>query len=160
MTLTIEHTEAEGTLLLGTSRGDGSAEVVKALGWRWGRSIGLWFVPRSRDAAPKRPLIEQTARQTIGTDERWRAAIGPILTSEIYDGESYDARLEKSGWMQPGYDDSAWAGVRLIERSLATLVAPSGPPVRRIEEVAPPSELFGAAHSAGVRRFLSRVMRY
>ena len=63
MTLTIEHTEAEGTLLLGTSRGDGSAEVVKALGWRWGRSIGLWFVPRSRDAAPKRPLIEQTARQ-------------------------------------------------------------------------------------------------
>jgi alpha-L-rhamnosidase len=76
-------------------------------------------------------------RQTIVTDERWRAAIGPILTSEIYDGESYDARLEKSGWMQPGYDDSAWAGVRLVERSLATLVAPSGPPVRRIEEVAP-----------------------
>ncbi|KAB7740966.1 DUF3560 domain-containing protein [Nostocoides sp. F2B08] len=63
MTLTIEHTEAEGTLLHGTSRGDGSAEVVKGLGWRWGRSIGLWFVPRSRDAAPKRVLIEQTAVQ-------------------------------------------------------------------------------------------------
>ena len=63
MTLTIEHTEAEGTLLHGTSRGDGSAEVVKRLGWRWGRSIGMWFVPRSRDAAPKRPLIEQTADQ-------------------------------------------------------------------------------------------------
>lgn len=59
--LTIEHTEAEGTLLLGTSRGDGSAEVVKGLGWRWGRSIGLWFVPRSRDAVPKRDLIERTA---------------------------------------------------------------------------------------------------
>jgi hypothetical protein len=63
MTLTIEHTEAEGTLLLGTCRGDGSAGVVKGLGWRWGRSIGLWFVPRSRDAAPKRVLIEQTAVQ-------------------------------------------------------------------------------------------------
>lgn len=63
MTLTIEHTETEGTLLHGTSRGDGSAEVVKGLGWRWGRSIGLWFVPCSRDAAPKRPLIEQTAVQ-------------------------------------------------------------------------------------------------
>ena len=61
--MTIEHTEAEGTLLHGTSRGDGSAEVVKRLGWRWGRSIGMWFVPRSRDAAPKRPLIEQTADQ-------------------------------------------------------------------------------------------------
>lgn len=61
MSLTIEHTEAEGTLLLGTYRGDGSAEVAKALGWRWGRSIGLWFIPRSRDTAPRRPLIEQTA---------------------------------------------------------------------------------------------------
>lgn len=61
--LVIEHTEAQGTLLVGTSRGDGSAEVVKALGWRWGRSIGLWFVPRSRDAAPKRVLIERTAER-------------------------------------------------------------------------------------------------
>jgi len=61
--LTIEHTEGEGTLLYGTSRGDGSAEAVKTLGWRWGRSIGLWFIPRSRDTAPKRPLIERTAQQ-------------------------------------------------------------------------------------------------
>lgn len=59
--LIIEHTEAEGTLLSGTARGDGSAEVVKSLGWRWGRSIGQWFVPRSRDAVPRRELIEQTA---------------------------------------------------------------------------------------------------
>ena len=71
MTLTIEHTEAEGTLLHGTSRGDGSAEVVKRLGWRWGRSIGMWFVPRSRDAAPKRPLIEQTADQLRRIAREW-----------------------------------------------------------------------------------------
>lgn len=32
MTLSMKHTEAEGTLLQGTSRGDGSAEVVKGLG--------------------------------------------------------------------------------------------------------------------------------
>lgn len=58
----IEHTEAEGTLLVGTSKGDGTAEVVKALGWRWGRSIGMWFVPRSRDHLPRRDLIERTAK--------------------------------------------------------------------------------------------------
>ena len=62
MTLTIEHTEAEGTLLVGTARGDGSADVVKALGWRWGRNLGLWFIPRSRDTAPKRALIERSAQ--------------------------------------------------------------------------------------------------
>ena len=63
MTLSIEHTEAEGTLLHGTSRGDGTAEVVKGLGWRWGRSIGSWYLPRSRDVPPKRPVIERTAQR-------------------------------------------------------------------------------------------------
>lgn len=58
--LIIEHTDEQGTLLTGSSRGDGSAEVVKALGWRWGRSIGMWFIPRSRNQPPKRPLIERT----------------------------------------------------------------------------------------------------
>ena len=75
--------------------------------------------------------------QRIVTDDSWRAASGPILASDIYDGETYDARLEKPGWSAPRFDDDNWAGVRLVERDLATLVAPSGPPVRRIETVAP-----------------------
>ena len=31
--------------------------------------------------------------------------------NSIYDGETYDARLEHSGWTMPGFDDSAWSGV-------------------------------------------------
>jgi alpha-L-rhamnosidase len=73
----------------------------------------------------------------IGTDAGWRAARGPILASDIYDGERYDARLERPGWSTPGHDDRDWVGVRIIDRELATLVAPAGPPVRRVEEVAP-----------------------
>ena len=38
--LTITHTPEAGTLIEGTSRGDGTAEILKASGWRWGRSIG------------------------------------------------------------------------------------------------------------------------
>jgi Domain of unknown function (DUF3560) len=60
-TLRIEHTDVEGTLLDGTSRGDGTAEVVKTLGWRWSGRIGLWYLPRSRARAPQRALIEHTA---------------------------------------------------------------------------------------------------
>src|SRR6185295_17607431 len=33
------------------------------------------------------------ATETIITDETWRAASGPLLASDIYDGEIYDARL-------------------------------------------------------------------
>ena len=73
----------------------------------------------------------------IVTDEAWRAARGPILSSDIYDGEVYDARLERDGWTQPDYDDREWSPVQTIEWDLGTLVAPLGPPVRRIEEIAP-----------------------
>jgi alpha-L-rhamnosidase len=75
----------------------------------------------------------------IVSDQGWRAAHGPILASDIYDGETYDARLELTGWSEPGFADSGWAAVRPVEWDFATLVAPSGPPVRRIETVAPVS---------------------
>jgi alpha-L-rhamnosidase len=77
--------------------------------------------------------------ERIVTDERWRAARGPIQMSDIYDGETYDARLERPGWSAPGFDDHDWTGTRLIDRDFATLVAPTGPPVRRVELVAPVS---------------------
>jgi alpha-L-rhamnosidase len=77
------------------------------------------------------------SRERIVTDESWRAARGPILASGIYDGETYDARLERPGWSTAEYDDRDWAGVRTIDRDFSTLVAPAGPPVRRTEEIAP-----------------------
>jgi hypothetical protein len=58
--LTITHTHAEGTLIDGTSKGDGTAEALKANGWRWGRSISTWFVPQSRDRLPKLGTIQRT----------------------------------------------------------------------------------------------------
>jgi alpha-L-rhamnosidase len=73
----------------------------------------------------------------IATDRGWQAATGPILASEIYDGEIYDARLERPGWSEPGYDARDWVSVRLLDWDLATLIAPSGPPGRRTEQVAP-----------------------
>jgi alpha-L-rhamnosidase len=75
--------------------------------------------------------------ECIKTDETWRAATGPILFNDIYDGEIYDSRLEKPGWSKPGFNDSTWAGVKKIDWDLATLFAPLGPPVRATELVTP-----------------------
>lgn len=63
ITLTITHTAADGTLIEGTSRGDGSGDVLKRNGWRWSRNLGSWFVPRSRDQRPKRHVIDATRAQ-------------------------------------------------------------------------------------------------
>jgi len=79
--------------------------------------------------------------ERIVTDDSqaWRASTGPILMNSLYDGETYDARLEHSGWTLPGFDDSAWSRVRTVDWDLKSLEAPLGPPVRRIEKVAPVS---------------------
>jgi alpha-L-rhamnosidase len=75
--------------------------------------------------------------QVVGTDDRWKSSTGPILMSDIYDGETYDARLEKSGWSRVGYDDRDWRGVRHLDGITASIVAPVGPPVRRMQELKP-----------------------
>ncbi|GGR28976.1 glycoside hydrolase family 78 protein [Deinococcus ruber] len=76
-----------------------------------------------------------TLERTV-TDDRWRASTGAIRASDLYDGETYDARLEQPGWDTRGFDDRHWTGVRTLDHDLSTLVAPDGPPVRRIQTLA------------------------
>jgi alpha-L-rhamnosidase len=44
----------------------------------------------------------------VASDSSWRTAPGPVLISEIYNGESYDARLEQPAWNRPDFDASGW----------------------------------------------------
>jgi alpha-L-rhamnosidase len=71
------------------------------------------------------------------SDERWKASTGPILMSEIYHGETYDARLEKAGWTSAGFDDAKWSAAKKADHPKDILVTPAGPPVRRIQELKP-----------------------
>lgn len=76
--LTITHTPAEGTMLDGTSRGDGVNLVLRAapMQWKWSRNLGQFYVQRSRDrVVPDKYGIEQTA-------EALRAA-GHTVTVEV-----------------------------------------------------------------------------
>ena len=75
--------------------------------------------------------------EQIVTDQSWRSATGPILANDLYDGETYDARLERCGWSEAGYDDHDWRWTRPLEHALTVLAVPSGPPVRRIDLLAP-----------------------
>lgn len=47
-------------------------------------------------------------QQTIVTDSSWQTAPAPITFSEIYAGESYDARLFQRGWDSPHFDAVRW----------------------------------------------------
>ena len=73
----------------------------------------------------------------IASDEQWRATLGPVRMSDIYNGETYDARLDLPGWAAVGYDDRAWKGVRKLDHGKEMLVAQAGPLVKRQEELKP-----------------------
>jgi len=75
---------------------------------------------------------EDGATETIRTDQGWRATTGPILESDIYNGETHDTRLEMPGWDAPGFDDSAWAPAWAGPETKAVLCAKPGPNVRAI----------------------------
>ncbi|ADV81830.1 alpha-L-rhamnosidase [Terriglobus saanensis SP1PR4] len=46
--------------------------------------------------------------QTIATDSTWLTSTSPITFSEIYGGESYDARLIQKGWSSPNFNAASW----------------------------------------------------
>src|SRR2546425_384110 len=120
-----------------------SNAVGATLGDGWYRGRLAWGNKRNTYGKQLALLAQIVIRyadghqQVIATGKGWKAATGPIRWSDIYDGESYDARLEQQDWSRPGYADSGWAVVRVLEHSRETLVAPAGPPVRRIQEVKP-----------------------
>ena len=82
-------------------------------------------------------IYEDGSRQLFTTDKDWKATTGPILRSDIYNGEYYDARLEKEEWTMPGYDDTNWQGVRIADHGTEKLIAQEAPPVMKIQELKP-----------------------
>jgi alpha-L-rhamnosidase len=52
---------------------------------------------------------------TIVTDEQWKAGISPILSAEIYDGETYDARKTQANWDKSTFDDKQWKAAEVIQ---------------------------------------------
>jgi alpha-L-rhamnosidase len=123
------------------NEGKNCVGVILGDGWHRGR---LGWKKRRNVYGKKLALLAQIeihyedgARQVIYTEGHWKASTGPIRMSDIYNGEVYDARLEMDGWSKPGFDDKGWAGVTVASHSKDILVAPAGPPVRRIEEVRP-----------------------
>ena len=122
-------------------RGPNAIGVTLGDGWYRGR---LAWETRRNTYGKKVALLAQVVvrytdgrQQVIGTDEHWKSSTGPILASDIYNGENYDARLERTGWADAGFNSAHWQAVRATDHGKDMLIAPAGPPIRRIEELTP-----------------------
>jgi alpha-L-rhamnosidase len=91
---------------------------------------GRFFAQRAGDKTPvkfknygyPRLLLQLEIEYADGTHERvvsdgdWKVtADGPTRTNNEYDGEEYDARKEMPGWDKPGFNDSRWQKVDLMD---------------------------------------------
>lgn len=77
------------------------------------------------------------SRETIVSDGSWKSSTGAIRFSEIYDGETIDARLGKNGWAGAGFDDSKWPGVLVKDYPKNTLVTTINEPIKKHETFKP-----------------------
>ncbi len=123
---------ADGENVLGASLGNG---------WFCGNLV--WAGNRDLYGTERALLAELHVRFTDGTslvvatDDSWKAGAGPTLMSELYHGETCDARLEPTGWDRPGYADASWTAVRCIEPVAAVPSPQETEPVRIHETLSP-----------------------
>ncbi|MEC0204933.1 glycoside hydrolase family 78 protein [Paenibacillus lautus] len=77
------------------------------------------------------------SEEVMASDSSWQSAIGPIKMSELYHGETYDARLELEGFSSGNYNSNDWHGVESIDHGFDMLKPQINEPVRAIQTVEP-----------------------
>lgn len=80
-------------------------------------------------------LYTDGTREQILTDATWQGQWGPIDFSEIYDGETYDARKEITNWCQTSCDYQEWQPVSIVAADKSVLCAVSGAKVKPITKL-------------------------
>jgi alpha-L-rhamnosidase len=76
---------------------------------------------------------EDGTTEIIATGETWKTAPAPVVYSEIYHGETYDARLEQPGWDRANFSGALWKPVYIESRETETLKPADGLPVKEHE---------------------------
>ncbi|MFD1768822.1 family 78 glycoside hydrolase catalytic domain [Sphingobacterium suaedae] len=119
-------------------RGNNTLAAILGDGWYKGR---IGFTNQRAFYGDTRALLAQVhitytdgSQQVLGTDGTWSTAYGPILASDIYDGEIYDARKEKENWLFPTYaEDRDWKPVNVVDYGYTNLVGTQSPGVKKQE---------------------------
>ncbi len=124
---------------------NGANCLAAMLGDGWFRGRMAWNPKNNRNRYGKKlALLAQLVitykdgtQQIVTSDDQWKSSTGAVLESDIYNGETYDARLEQAGWNEAGFNDKSWKPATVLEAPKAKLVAPAGPPVKAMEEITP-----------------------
>jgi len=116
---------------------NGKNAIAALLAPGWYETPLEWFQqPNNYGDTPPALLAHLRIEHTDGsvewvvTDTSWLAGTTSILHSEIYDGETQDARLKRPGWDTVAFDASAWQHVISIHPKPLTIEAQDYPSIR------------------------------
>jgi alpha-L-rhamnosidase len=124
--------------------GGNSMRALLAGGW-YADGLGWLQNPYNFGKPPVRLLgqleIEYTdgTRESLPTDETWKATPSAVLSSDIYNGESYDARLERGHLNDATSAEAGWGRVYVAAVPETLLVAQDFQPIRAHETLSPKS---------------------
>ena len=124
-------------------KGDNAVAAVLGNGWFNIQSLAVWEFHNARWRMRPRLLCEihveytDGSKETIVTDETWKSNTGPYLYNNLYSGDMYDARLEKSGWNDTGYEDKSWTPAVIVDAPSPKLISQQMPAIRITREIKP-----------------------
>jgi alpha-L-rhamnosidase len=120
----------------------GKNSVSAILGDGWHGTPLTWFgvhffSPPNRFLAQLRLDYSDGTQETVVTDDSWKAASSPIVRSDIYDGEIYDARLEQDGWAKADFNDSRWLPAAIADAPSIAVSSQIAVPARVVATQSP-----------------------
>ncbi len=79
------------------------------------------------------------AVKKILSGNNWKCTTGPLMYSDIYDGEFFDGRMDMPGWNTVGFDDRKWSKACVGKKAAESvpLVPKVGEPVRKMMTIKP-----------------------
>ncbi len=130
-TYDVESLLAKGKNAIGATLADG----WYGSGLTW---VGMhFFSPPNRFLAQLEIEYADSRHETIETDKSWKGAASPVVRSEIYSGEAYDARLEQKGWKNSGFDDSHWTSTAIAEAPTISVSSETTLPAQVVSTLKP-----------------------
>ena len=134
-TKTVFYTTHDVTALL--REGDNAIGAELTSGW-WNGAIAHGMYG-SKPVAFRGMLIityEDGTEETVATDTSWSCNTnGALRKGDIYNGETYDARLE-SNWSEADYDEADWYKTAVSSDFQGTIRAFEGPAVKAVPALA------------------------
>jgi alpha-L-rhamnosidase len=123
-------------------KGRNAAGAILGDGWYgsplgWNGEYDIFDVSPNRLMSEIHVVYDNGIKEKIVTNSSWKTERSPILKSEIYSGEFYDARLEHKGWNTFRFNDKKWSYASEADGDYSQLVAQESPAVDIVKTVQP-----------------------